>query len=213
MEVTSTSLNTFSIELSATVNAATASFRLKSTTSIPTFVYNINFDFIAFNKGYYNQNNFANFYSGTISGTSGQTAMAYSNPDNCNNATLFGLMGFTIQTDAFVDFILDFGTSNSITITTANTANTLRSFSLQYITILTYYCTAATPYLYPISSVCYDICPIRTFTDSSTLVCKNCPYDCYTCDISGNCLTCNNVADFRYLNTSSSRCVPLSGYF
>ena len=65
--------------------------------------------------------------------------------------------------------------------------------------------------------MCYTTCLPRFFPNTSTLVCDNCPYDCYTCDSKGNCLTCNGTTDFRVLlvNTTAqtSRCVPMNGYF
>lgn len=60
--------------------------------------------------------------------------------------------------------------------------------------------------------MCYDLCPARTYADSSTLSCTVCPYDCYSCD-STNCLSCNTATDFRVLSSSTSRCVPINGYF
>ncbi len=39
----------------------------------------------------------------------------------------------------------------------------------------------------------------------------SCPYDCYTCDSNGNCLSCNTT-DFRILSTTK-RCLAQDGYF
>jgi hypothetical protein len=41
--------------------------------------------------------------------------------------------------------------------------------------------------------------------------CLACPYDCYTCNPSSYCLTCNDTTDFRVL--SGARCVPKAGYY
>jgi hypothetical protein len=43
--------------------------------------------------------------------------------------------------------------------------------------------------------------------------CNACPYDCYTCNRYLECLICNTATDFRYLDISSSRCLPLRGYY
>lgn len=39
----------------------------------------------------------------------------------------------------------------------------------------------------------------------------SCPYDCYTCDSAGKCLSCNDTNDFRVLVTD--RCGAMMGYF
>ena len=41
--------------------------------------------------------------------------------------------------------------------------------------------------------------------------CMACPFDCYTCDSAGNCLTCNSTADYRVLN--GTRCIHMGGYY
>jgi hypothetical protein len=53
-------------------------------------------------------------------------------------------------------------------------------------------------------------CPSRYVLNVSAVTCVACPYDCLSCDINGNCLTC---ADFRILNLNSSRCLCMSSYF
>ena len=60
---------------------------------------------------------------------------------------------------------------------------------------------------------CYTTCLPYFFANRSSLTCDPCPYDCYTCSSSGNCLSCNDTTDFRQLNSNSSRCVPMNGYF
>ena len=47
----------------------------------------------------------------------------------------------------------------------------------------------------------------------TTKVCDSCPYDCLTCDASGNCLSCSQNLDFRTLNSITKRCVPIQGYY
>ena len=62
--------------------------------------------------------------------------------------------------------------------------------------------------------LCYGTCPSRTYAtspNSASSTCNRCPFDCYTCDSSGNCLSCNSSVDFRQL--SNNRCVPLAGYY
>ena len=62
-------------------------------------------------------------------------------------------------------------------------------------------------------SLCYSTCPDRFFPDNTTLSCQGCPYDCKTCDTTGFCQTCDQPTDNRYLNTTSSRCVPQHGFY
>ena len=44
-------------------------------------------------------------------------------------------------------------------------------------------------------------------------MCLKCLYDCYTCRDNLGCLTCNSTVDFRTINASTSRCMPLTGYY
>ena len=62
-------------------------------------------------------------------------------------------------------------------------------------------------------NLCHSTCLPRFFPNSSSLICESCPFDCYTCDNTGNCLTCSAQLDFRVLNTSTSRCNPQAGYY
>ena len=64
------------------------------------------------------------------------------------------------------------------------------------------------------NGLCYGTCPVRTYAtspNSANSTCNRCPYDCYQCDSSGNCLSCNSTIDFREL--SGSRCIPMPGYY
>ena len=44
------------------------------------------------------------------------------------------------------------------------------------------------------------------------MTCNDCLYDCFTCTNDTKCATCNTNISYRQLN-SSSRCVPLAGYY
>lgn len=46
-----------------------------------------------------------------------------------------------------------------------------------------------------------------------TKVCQKCSYDCYTCDNNSTCLTCDSHTDRRQIDSNSSRCIPLKGYY
>jgi proprotein convertase subtilisin/kexin type 5 len=61
--------------------------------------------------------------------------------------------------------------------------------------------------------MCNATCPVRYFADDNIRSCFSCPYDCYTCNSSGACLSCNETTDYRTLSSSTSRCVALPGYF
>jgi hypothetical protein len=65
-------------------------------------------------------------------------------------------------------------------------------------------------------SLCYATCEARQYKEPLTLTCQQCTsasYDCYTCDKNGLCLTCNATADYREMNATGSRCVPIAGYY
>lgn len=56
-------------------------------------------------------------------------------------------------------------------------------------------------------------CPVRYVANPTTFLCEACPYDCYSCDTSRLCLTCNGTTDFRTLKNSTGRCVAMVGYY
>ena len=59
---------------------------------------------------------------------------------------------------------------------------------------------------------CSSCLPYYLLTTSGNMTsCQACPFDCYTCDSSENCLTCDNTTDFRTQN--GTRCLPISGYY
>ena len=72
-------------------------------------------------------------------------------------------------------------------------------------------CTA--DYYFRADRLCYTTCLARFFPNSSSQFCELCPFDCFICDQAGACLSCDAANDHRSLNTNTSRCNPLEGYF
>ena len=122
---------------------------------------------------------------------------------------MIGIYYLHIQNDSFINFNINFGSLNSFNITSTNNGSL---FYLSFIMFFTYYCSYITPYYYFVDGNCYDICPDGTFSNMYALECIKCPYDCQTCDMNGSCLSCNH-SNFRFLNTTTNRCVPARGYF
>ena len=54
--------------------------------------------------------------------------------------------------------------------------------------------------------LCYDNCAVGWYGDLTTMTCKQCLYDCYTCTDASTCATCNSSVHHRAL--SLSRCPP-----
>jgi len=116
--------------------------------------------------------------------------MTYSSANDYTGVTAIGVFSINVQGDNFLDFNISLVNNNSISISSNNTANIVKSFSVVYFTMMTYYCATSTPFFYALNSICYDYCIVRTYTDPSSLSCIACPYDCYTCNAS-SCFTCN----------------------
>lgn len=169
MDINTTSSSLVSMIITATLTSSnTASFSFRSTTISFTnnYVYYLKFDFLVYNDAYYNRVNFANFYFGTVQSTGGTFPMTYSSATDYTTVTAIGLNSIAVQGDGFLDLTIDLSSVNSISIASANTANIVKSFSVQYLIMLTYYCNPVTPYFYSTSNICYDICPSRTYTDA-----------------------------------------------
>jgi proprotein convertase subtilisin/kexin type 5 len=63
------------------------------------------------------------------------------------------------------------------------------------------------------STLCTNSCQARYYPDFVVEQCLVCPYDCYSCNSSGSCISCSSALDFRTLNNETSRCVCMQGYF
>ena len=76
------------------------------------------------------------------------------------------------------------------------------------------FCTSCTNNTYlDISNLCSTSCSPRLYPNPNTFICQPCPYDCLTCDGQGNCISCDPNDDKRSLDKTTSRCVPIQGYF
>ena len=74
-------------------------------------------------------------------------------------------------------------------------------------------CTYCSAGFFLFNANCLSSCPARYLGDNATRTCIACPYDCYTCDSTGSCLSCNATEDNRELSLVTSRCEPISGFF
>lgn len=75
-------------------------------------------------------------------------------------------------------------------------------------------CTLCLPNYYLMrEGLCYKWCPDRYVGNPSLFRCVPCIYDCLTCDLNGNCLSCSNAIDHRSLFNWTQRCIPLPRYF
>ena len=198
-----------SIEIQV-ANSTYYNILITSSAVIPTLVNHLYLSIMVFNTNFFNQQNFANYQVGSISGTTSSThPLEYSNPGNVPYfSTVFGLRKFHVEQDSFFDIEISINGSDSFVVQSQNQPN---SFTVDYILFFTYYCPYQNPYHYSRDNTCLVECPPRTFINLATLTCEDCPYDCYTCDTSYSCLSCNASTDYRVLSGSS--CVPLPGYF
>jgi hypothetical protein len=146
-----------------------------------------------------NSPSFGYFMVGTLSASSGG-ALSYTNSSNTimKFNTLAGLSGFSIINQSNFNFNVTITEPNNMNVVVLNSFS---QFKFNYMVVLTLDCSnSTTPHLLANSTLCYDICPARYFTDTQALVCSLCSYDCYTCNSTRACLSCNSTTDFRQLN-------------
>ena len=62
------------------------------------------------------------------------------------------------------------------------------------------------------SQLCAKECPPRYYPSLQTSTCQLCPYDCLTCDSSGNCISCDTL-DHRMLFSNISRCQATPNFY
>lgn len=122
-----------------------------------------------------------------------------------------GLRSFSIKGDPAFNY--KSYVEDSIAIA-SNSTNNWISLDFNFIVYQFFYCPFPTPYYLAAQTICYDICPIRYCQNTQYMECTACPTtDCYTCGMNGKCLTCNDTADFRYMDNATMRCLPLPGYY
>ena len=126
IDMNATSANLLSIMVTATIGSSTtAYFSVKSAATATSYSYlsNIKFDFFAYNDGYYNRASFSNFYTETIQSAGGTFSMTHTSTIDYTIVTAIGVNSFTVQGDSFLDFTISLVSTNSISISSANTAN------------------------------------------------------------------------------------------
>lgn len=126
IDMNATSANLLSIMVTATIGSGrTAYFSVKSAATATSYSYlsNIKFDFFAYNDGYYNRASFSNFYTETIQSAGGTFSMTHTSTIDYTIVTAIGVNSFTVQGDSFLDFTISLVSTNSISISSANTAN------------------------------------------------------------------------------------------
>lgn len=147
------------LQLSAAyINSTYIQINVTSKSSVPVFIYLLGVNWLAYNRGFYNQANYASFALQTTQGSSftlTNTSQFY------NDTTMVGLYSFSISNDSFYDFQNQYNSPNSFSISTSNRNAT---FSLSYLVLLTYYCSYTTPYYFASNSLCYDSCPARYYS-------------------------------------------------
>jgi proprotein convertase subtilisin/kexin type 5 len=62
-------------------------------------------------------------------------------------------------------------------------------------------------------AMCHSSCLVRQYGNTLNGTCDACPYDCLSCNSTGDCLSCDGGQDHRSLNAASHRCDCLSSYF
>ena len=122
-----------------------------------------------------------------------------------------GLRSFYIKGDSAFNYKSYVDDSIAVA---SNSTNNWISLGFNFIVYQFFYCTDPTPYYLAAQNICYDICPIRYSQNTQYFECFACPtVDCYTCGMNGKCLTCNETADYRYMDNATMRCLPLPGYY
>lgn len=91
------------------------------------------------------------------------------------------------------------------------------SFMAPLITFEVGLCCMGTPFIDAANSSCVYACSDRyypaTYADNISKNCQPCSYDCFRCDNSTVCITCNVTTDFRQINPTTLRCDPIAGYY
>jgi hypothetical protein len=150
---------------------------------------------------------------GSISSVNGANTLSYTDSGNIVRSynTIMGMFSHHITSQANWQEKCTITPSTSIT---ASSSYAFSYFALAYLIFQFPACPTATPLLYVSTLTCYNVCPIRYVANYTYNECDACPtYDCYTCYLNGSCATCSAAADFRSLNTTTMRCVALSGYY
>lgn len=203
------SSNAIDLSLNIVQLTATSVSVTISVVSTTTYVTQVSYVWMSFNNLDVNKNNYASFTLQKISATNGAN-LGYSSvsPIIYDFNTIVGLT--TLKFSGQTNFQFNTNIVSNLKLEVIAPYGFTR-LDYNLLIVQTYYCKYDTPYLS--NTLCYDTCPERTYAVDSQLLCNTCPYDCYTCNNNGLCLSCNFTNDFRQLNSTSSRCVPIVSYY
>lgn len=136
-------------------------------------------------------------------------------PDILLSNLFFGLHSFTFSTGVTqLNYNSNYSISTGSLGLYPQSGFVYTKMSMSYFHHKTRTCPDTHPYFNITEKLCYDVCStVYWWTDNSTMLCKACLYDCYTCTNSSNCATCDANISFRELNNISSRCVAIAGYY
>lgn len=149
------------------------------------------------------------FHYGIVVATTSNAAQLQTNipPDIIPANLFFGLHSINVQSgNSWVDFTSTYTVNTGDLQLTPVGSFTFENMKYSYMHHKTRTCPVTHPY-YNISEVlCYDQCEIGWYGDAGTMTCKQCLYDCYTCNNGSACATCNSTIHHRAL--SLGRCPP-----
>lgn len=178
--------------------------KTSGSTTIRAFVFSsINYDKIVLD------NTYLDFYDAGIKSTTG-SAWAMLN---------LGLSN-VINTNIMVGMCsLSLGQSNNLVYSFNNGSSTFTGTTSTIYIEMGYFgtkirsCPASFPYYSPSNSLCYDVCPSRSYTNTVSSLCLSCTnVNCLTCssDLT-TCLSCDSITDRRTLNGTTCSCQ--TGYY
>lgn len=112
---------------------------------------------------------------------------------------------FKVNGPSKLKFTSSIGTTTSISSTISFTY-----LSFMYWSYKLRQCPAGYPLFELATSLCYDVCPDGTYSNSTIYMCLPCSYTCLTCSSFSVCTNCNLTTN-RFQNGTT--CPPSPGYF
>ena len=180
-------------------------YEVVASTSCSLTLYAFGFSRMIFDKTAIEALGYCFFQFGELQALNGNTSPLTftTNPFFANNF-MMGMKCFNVNTNR-LKFTATIGTTTSVASPIA-----FKYLSFMYWSFRKRVCPTGFPYFQPSTSLCFDICPDGTYTDTTVQMCLVCSFSCQTCSSFSVCTNCNPATN-RFLNGTA--CPPKPGYF
>jgi hypothetical protein len=154
----------------AILSQTSLGLQISSFSTTPTFVWQMAYVVIFYNKGYFDSSSYSNIYNNLIQlSDSSKSSYTNSQLEMADFNTFIGLTSFSISNQNTFEFFTTVQAPNSFT----TSSSLFNSFTVSFLVMYINYCDYQYPYLYT-NNLCYANCPDSASPNLTSLECVPC---------------------------------------